>query len=605
MSTINDINYQHTEIFFIKKHKYFIIDPLFQEFFDNFQCYFNNNQDNNQDVQQIIKLPTIEKKEFLKDLPAYLNKPRTKKASYIKTWPNEITEQMFYNLLQMQTEGCEFHTFEYYILKHGLQTDNNNMIIFTKEFPFDNKIKKEALFIWGIFNYIKHHPILKNFLQYMTYTFQERIGLGSHNKKTKEYDTCIPNLQLIIEIDENHNTSDPNDELKSDIIQENGFRLIRLDFQKIYNDNNDNNNNDGIGKGKGEICSGENANKYLLNSKYYKEFLNNLSYVFLCALLKNYADVREYYINIIFRQMLHQRLSNINNCIIENISEISLYEERMQTATTMYNYNDFYRERENIKKSVDYNILYKRDLQKLINSLSTPDYKEMLIAKDICKRANYAAVIDYIRLNKIVKIIDQIAFVTFLCQHGIIKNINIDITSVMFTWKQLCLIISKLGIKKEIQELLFMYYLEIEESYEKIIILINEHTDSLQGNPKSYNACVRYIEMKYKSKYELRERRMKDNYHKLTEEYTMMKYNCNISCNLNDKSIDMGEYIDIEYTEYIKNKAEKMISDHLANENPPSFSGIIDNIEDNIEYEPTINSDGELSNDEIDISDHD
>ena len=496
----------------------------------------------------------------------------------------------------MQTEGCEYYTFEYYIMKFNLKTDINQMIIFTEKFPFDNKIKKEALFIWGIFNYIKHHPILKNFLHYIIYTFQERVGLGSCDTKNKEYDVCFPSLQIVIEIDENHIEDNYNDILKNAIMKQNGLNLIRLNFQKIYTD-------DTIGKG--EITEGNNANTYLLNSEYYKKFLINLSYTFINALLKNYSDVRTFYIMHLFRQMLSQRMNDIDITIQNNIKKISTFEDKMRMSIlSNTDYEILYRLRENIQKSVNYNIKYRKKIQRLTDGLIQPDFIELFQLKDKCKKANYGKVIIYTEVEKLIDISDNVAFIIFLCENGIIDNIDVNIEDILISWKDMCIIISKLQIKAELQELLFLYYLEVDESYEKIITLMNMHTDKLQGDPKSYNICKKYMESKYKSNYDNKEKLLRDKYNKLIDEFEVTKFNYSIE--EPSKDIIFDEYT-IEVDAFVKNsnlRFEEMMRNNPLNMLPPPFNGIvINNIDDD-----SIEDSSEENNsdqDEVNISDSD
>lgn len=594
MSTINGIDYQLIKKFLNDAYNTLILEPLFKkEFFDNFQYYFDDQ------VEEII-VGVFNKQELLPDLPNYLNKLGTTKAKEIASWPNIITEEIFYNLLRMQTEGCEYYTFEYYILKFNLQTDSNHMIIFTEEFPFDGKIKKEALFIWGIFNYIKHHPILKHFLHYISYIFQEKIGLGPHNKKTKAYDVCIPNLQIAIEIDENHQPDeiDENDNLintvdehKTATLRQNGLNLIRINFQEIYTDGII---KDGKIIGKGEITQG-NANKYLLNSEYYRKSLNKLSYTFMNALLRHHASVRSYYVEILFKQMLDQRFIDINSTINDNVALKSMLEEEMRISTSINNYEMLYNRLKNIQKSISCNIKYRTKIQRLIAGLSLPDFIELFQLKDKAKLANYESVLTHEEVNKIIDISDEEVYIEFLCKNGIISNIDIDINDITYTWKQLNIIISKLNIKEELQELLFLYYLEVDESYEKIITRINEHTNSIQGDPKSYNICAKYIEAKAKAKYNILKKKLKKKYNKLIDEFEITKFGYSLGKpKYNMEEIKVKEHKEFEAgIKIINDQFEEIMKNVNINSLPPPFTGVITDSHES----DNINSDNELASD--------
>src|SRR6476620_6966566 len=181
----------------------------------------------------------IEKIKILKDLPHYLNKPNTTKANIVKNWKEDVTRKDFEELIYTMTSGYDYPSFDYLIIKHDLKLDSNNMIIFTKEFPFNNKIKKEALFIWNILYNIKVHPLLCNFLDIIIHDLQ--IKCESHlikDKKKMKYDLAFPKLNIIVEIDENHRSNVfKNDVIKNVIANMNGYALFRLNFQRIYRDN--------------------------------------------------------------------------------------------------------------------------------------------------------------------------------------------------------------------------------------------------------------------------------------------------------------------------------------------------------------------------------
>jgi hypothetical protein len=64
------------------------------------------------------------------------------------------------------------------------------MIIFTEEFPFDNRIKKEALGIWYIFNIINTDELLSHF-NYFEYNLQKYLEYSNlpvnENMTDKKY----------------------------------------------------------------------------------------------------------------------------------------------------------------------------------------------------------------------------------------------------------------------------------------------------------------------------------------------------------------------------------------------------------------------------------
>jgi len=248
---------------------------------------------------------TVSKEELLSKLPKYLNKPNTTKAEMIKKWKTDVTKKEFENLINTQTVGADYPSFYYYMLKYDLKLDDNNMIIFTDEFPFDKKIKKEALFIWNILYNLKTHPLLGKFYEKITHGLQFKHETSFVDGKRKfEYDLVFTNLNISIEIDENHiakKTLD-NDKVKTIVSEMNGYVLHRLNFQKIYYGN---------GKGKGEIKDGRNANTYMLNSEYYKNFLEDLYNSVCYSLLRKEYDFRKNYIMYLLNLYMEQRIETI------------------------------------------------------------------------------------------------------------------------------------------------------------------------------------------------------------------------------------------------------------------------------------------------------
>jgi hypothetical protein len=172
------------------------------------------------DVQTVFqqsktKPKTINKKDMEKIMPKNLLMPP--KLKLLTTYKDEITERQFVKLLRLQTDGSDYVNFDYIIDYYKLETDQNDMIIFTEKFKFDNRIKKEALFIWGILNTIKRDKILGKFQDYIIKDLQTKFTINLLNGNSGyKFDLCFKSLNIAVEIDENH-TSDnvkENDENK-------------------------------------------------------------------------------------------------------------------------------------------------------------------------------------------------------------------------------------------------------------------------------------------------------------------------------------------------------------------------------------------------------
>src|SRR6476661_848844 len=270
---------------------------------------------------------TMNKIELLKIIPAYLNKPNTTKYKLISKWNKNVSQKEFEDVIMTLTTGSDYPSFDYMVIKYDLKIDNNNMIIFTEEFPFNNKIKKEPLFIWSILNSIKNHPLLCNFLDKLKPKLQSNCesDLIASNHKM-EYDIHFPELDIIVEIDENHKSNVfYNDIVKNIISSMNGYVLFRLDFQKIYCDIT---YKDGkrIYYGKGEIRD-EIANKYLLNSEYYAEFIKFLTDNICYSLLSRLNSFRENYILYLLDISLNEKIKELEETINYNISKKDSYDK--------------------------------------------------------------------------------------------------------------------------------------------------------------------------------------------------------------------------------------------------------------------------------------
>lgn len=421
----------------------------------------------------------IKKEILLEDLPNYLNKKGTTKANFIAKLPNEVTEAMFIELLMMQTEGYEYPTFEYFILKYKLKFDDNHMIIFTDQFPFDKRIKKEALFIWGILNYIRNDPFLGQFKNLIEFECQTKIGSNYVLAKSKMYDLCFPKLRIVVEIDENHQDANnnyrttelkTNDTLKNAIIRQHGLNMARLNFQAIY-------------EFKREIPNGINVNKYINNSEIYAMFLKDLSEMLKGSLMKEHYMVRKEFNKFEYRNTLDQQMEIID-------SELAGLQLRDKSVIT--------------DKKIDIKMTYKGSLQLLINGLESSEFITLFELKDKSKKANGRNVINFTDIKRLMKDIndDVEDFTLFLCYNNMMDNED-NIESIRVSWKQLCKIIIHYGKKNSLRDLLIAYYLEVEDTYEKIIALMNKYTDQIIGDGMAFSLCFERINDVYENKLEV------------------------------------------------------------------------------------------------------
>lgn len=430
------------------------------------------------------------KEELLEFLPRYLNKPGTTKASYIASLSDEVSEDDFVDLLKIQTLGMDYPSFDYLVLKYDLEFDNNHMIIFTDEFKFDNKIKKEALFIWGILNALSNHELLWPYIS--IYDLQASYETEDvHNSRKKRYDMEFSELQFVIEIDENHRgeTTLANDEFKNVLASMNGRMLIRLNFQEIYKD-------EGVEKGKGEILAGENANDYMYNSEYYKKFLELLYDSLINSLLNNNAEFRQKYIFHLFNESLKNQLIILKSSIRSNKKRISNIKKKISTAdskTIREEYNkkivDMQLIQDKNRVSIDkikFIIEFIKSDQSFLKLFGIKDkYKPKFIGD---KNIPFTEILD------VLHIVDEAAILRlkhFMYTNHIISKYYRSNNDIYVSWKELSIIITEFDSDSELGKVLILYYFELEESYESIIARMLSHSKKIASNEEKYNECMR------------------------------------------------------------------------------------------------------------------
>jgi hypothetical protein len=434
--------------------------------------------------QSKTKPKTMNKKDIEKIMPKNLLMPP--KLKLLTTYKDEITERQFVKLLRLQTDGSDYVNFGYIIDYYKLETDKNDMIIFTDKFPFNNRIKKEALFIWGILNTIKRDKILGKFQNYIIKDLQTKFTINLLNGHSGyKFDLCFKSLNIAVEIDENH-TSDnvkENDENKTAMLKLNGYNLTRLDFQEIN---------------QGSTIV-DNINDIIYNNKYYSEFITTLKNKILSSLLHKYVDVREFYIMYMYKQSIGKKIHEFNEIKNDNSRSIDICTNNCKNATSSNSYKKNYNllekmegKKKIIKKLYD-------DYNKLLSDTNTEsndsDFKKLFKLKNKCRDADYTNVITFNEIANLLnfKPVDYKDLTTIIYTNGIIKYDDLPYETINITWKQLSVVISDYNDAKDLQKLLMSYYIEIEESYEKIIIMINKHTESISGNEFVYKMCMQYI----------------------------------------------------------------------------------------------------------------
>ena len=428
---------------------------------------------------------TVKKTELKDMLKNMANMQTEKKVEYFDTMPDDISEDVFVKYLRVQTLGADFVNYDYLIRYYGIVLDDNLMPIFTEEFPFDNKIKKEALFVWNIRRSIKMDKHLRNFNQdYFEIKLQSKIESDDISElKKMSFDMHFNLLDIIIEIDENHTNVKENDDIKNSIMQQNGILYKRMDFQKIYT---------------GDIKKDANVNVEILNNTYYTEFIKDLIHVLTYKLLKKNKKVREYFVMHYFKDSLIDKCSELSPIIRNDIDNKALLENELVLCDVddRENYlveiknNDY-----NIKKNTKLWNLY---ISYIDNLLDSSNFISMFNFKDRCKKNIDMKIISFEEIIILLDVMpsNNIPFKKFLLDIGIITKFNVIDEDITLNWSELSLLILKYECKDDLKALLQLYFIGVEKSYEKILNIFESFDIPSEDMQKSYILCVKNITKK-------------------------------------------------------------------------------------------------------------
>lgn len=323
-----------------------------------------------------------------------------------------ITEAEFVKFLHKQTLGADYISFDYLVRYYNVKLDSNYMPKFNEVFQFDNGIKKEALYIWSIQQNVKRNPDLKIFnANYFVLKLQNKLELEDMSDVRKmNWDAFYEELDNIVEIDENHKGKALlNDNVKNNIMKQNGINYSRLNHQMIY---------------KGEIKSGTHINAVILDNKYYARFL----VIFICkltnALLLKYKAVREHFIMKNFKKSLFTTCNGIT------LSIINLTNQRSADDLT-------YRQMSIIDKT----LVIKHEALIVATTRLAGINTENFIALFNCKDGNPIEFSKVLKLLR-VEINDIRNFKEFLCRINVIDYLTTANNAIFLNWKQLNLVIT-------------------------------------------------------------------------------------------------------------------------------------------------------------------
>lgn len=300
----------------------------------------------------------------------------------------------------------------------------------------------------------------------------------------------ISGLQFILEIDENHRTKKvlANDAFKNVLSSMNGSVLIRMNFQRIYKDINH-------PDGKGEIPAGENANEYMYNSEYYKEFLELLYESLTNALLHNSKEFRQNYIMDLFNRSLKNKVSKIKSSTSYNSKYISAFRKKLEQTDSKSKKVRYQKEINLIENIQNTN---SKSLTELIDAIefikSDQNFLRLFEIKNTYRPKFVGD--KNIPLGKVLELLDLLdrdsvsELISFMYKINIISDYYQSNDKIYVSWKDLSEIIIKFEGNLELTNVLILYYLELEESYESIITRMLEHSKKLIPNEDKYRICM-------------------------------------------------------------------------------------------------------------------
>ena len=448
----------------------------------------------------------IDKSELLSKMPQYLKSTDAKKR-ILNKWTNKVTEKDFIELLMKQTGGIDYANLDYLIIKYDLTVDKNYMIKFTDEFPFNNKIKKEALFIWGILNAIKNDKLLSKYISSKDLVLQNKYETNVIQDKYKfKYDALLMNMNIVVEIDENHDKQTRiKDAIKNTIAEMNGNVLARLDFQKIYC-NIIYKNGEKFYKGKGEIPNNKDANNYLLDSEYYGEFIQDLINKIYSSLFGSNKEFRDDYIMYLLKLSIEESINNTNK-IIDKCKEKQLFYSQVISLdnSVKKKYLELETKFKNLEGIKSKTLKYFNTILKLVNK-SSGKFIQLFNIKHESYNDSKDLNSKNIKLEKIIELLSiekiyHTKFIESLYRLHLDIDVYEDDNNILLSWKDLSnIIMNSLEVDSILRDALNMYYRELENSYEYILKRIKEFDNIIIGDEIKYDIITDIIESKIQEK---------------------------------------------------------------------------------------------------------
>lgn len=437
---------------------------------------------------------------------------------------DNITEINFVEFLRYQTSGYDHENYYYLDKYFKFAYDKNEMIIFTNEFSFNNRIKKEALFIYWILRLIKTRPLFKKYMpRYLSHSLQKTLEYNNLPlNENMRPDICFNEIRMIIEINENHhNDADVKvkDNIKKSFLRLNGYNLTKLVFNEIYT--------------KQTIKAGTNINSIVLKSKYLTKFKNEFEGLIEGALLR-FEDFREDYLKDIFADSLVLKNKRLTDTIIytnrtkSDLMNTIKFQDKIDIPTYVKQFED------TTQVLVELNASKVR-LQEIVSDVnSSAEVANLFKLKKNSKASKIPKNITLEQILEVFKIriaesnpnaIDN--FILYMASEGVIR-IGTNHEDIHGDWTDLTQLIHNYPGTLRIKKVLELYHREVENIYDSIIAKMEVYTDSMISNEHYYNIYLAHNNSK-----------IKQNCHDL-----LSKANLKYHTNLTKKNIEIDKLKD-------------------------------------------------------------
>lgn len=402
---------------------------------------------------------SITRDEFTNILPEFSKTEA--KLKVIDKMPTMLSNANVVTYFKKQTMGKDFINFKFLIKELGLSKDRSGMIVFSRSLKHIN-VKKEALFIWWIMDFVNNHPFLRRYRGNVIFDakLQESFDSIISGKRSKKFDLVFTNFNITVEIDENHNIEVVlNDNAKDYLAKMNGNKLIRLSVPYMF-----------------EGISYENEPGDAGNLMKFKA---ELEHTLIIALVRS-KEYRKEYIMFMFRkgilddiEKMNKRIESHVNYIEKNINASNI-EDELTRLQGLQNYI--------------------KDKKELMESLDSDKIINMFEFKESSKNKKN---ITFEQIHNLFKFIDKDYLYKFIIGLGLFDEND------RISWKDLSIIITKIDINDKIntndkiykyRNVLAEYYAEIELLYESIVDGIVTFYEDIVSNPENYQNYAKFME---------------------------------------------------------------------------------------------------------------